>query len=519
MERHLKKEDYKTLRSAIIDDWKTSGSNSVELAARHHIGERTVRKWITKERKREDAVITRFQNTPQKNLFGRKKIVITSCRNDADIDEDFYLALKRYCVRNNAELAILPEYYKVTKDSKWLADESDMYWDDFSIHKRLNVVSSMRINPLSVNPLAGKDAASKGHSLIIANNQTAGHALPTLEDYPAILMTTGSINKAKSYPNTFAGNRARDNHSLAALIVEIDENDTFHMRILNCDDNKGFYDIDWYYTAEDVIPAGRALALILGDEHVAVRDKLVSDVTFFNEDSIVKTLKPMQLIRHDSFDCQFQNHHIKDDFLYRFGLHKFGKNSGLRELNEMAQYHSDTTPEDTINVFVDSNHNNHLVKWIKETDPRQDLENLELWCKLTLSMTENVIDGPAGPIFPNLLETWYKASKYQKPLKGAVFTSSRNSYKVAGIECALHGDKASNGAKGSPAGFAKLPVKTITGHSHSWRIMHGAYIVGHSAEKNQNYTGGASSWMHCHCVIYPNGKRQMLFIVDGKWRA
>jgi hypothetical protein len=32
------------------------------------------------------------------------------------------------------------------------------------------------------------------------------------------------------------------------------------------------------------------------------------------------------------------------------------------------------------------------------------------------------------------------------------------------------------------------------------------------------YTAGPSSWLNTHCLLHADGKRQLIHIIDGKWR-
>jgi hypothetical protein len=89
---------------------------------------------------------------------------------------------------------------------------------------------------------------------------------------------------------------------------------------------------------------------------------------------------------------------------------------------------------------------------------------------------------------------------------------------IEGIEIGYHGDRGPNGARGSRNAFSKIGVKTVIGHSHSPGIRDGAYQTGTSSRLKLEYNSGPS-WLHTHCVIYPNGKRSLINIIDGKWRA
>lgn len=89
---------------------------------------------------------------------------------------------------------------------------------------------------------------------------------------------------------------------------------------------------------------------------------------------------------------------------------------------------------------------------------------------------------------------------------------------IEDIDLNNHGDRGSNGAKGSAASFAKAGYKTVTGHTHTPQIEKGAYVVGCSCKLDMGYNSGYSSWLNTHCVIYPNGKRALINVIKGKWR-
>jgi hypothetical protein len=57
------------------------------------------------------------------------------------------------------------------------------------------------------------------------------------------------------------------------------------------------------------------------------------------------------------------------------------------------------------------------------------------------------------------------------------------------------------------------------GHTHSAGIYDGLYVAGTSSTLDMGYNKGPSSWSHSHVVTYPNGKRTMVTMYAGKWRA
>jgi len=99
------------------------------------------------------------------------------------------------------------------------------------------------------------------------------------------------------------------------------------------------------------------------------------------------------------------------------------------------------------------------------------------------------------------------------------FLYDDESFIVAGIEQGMHGHLGVNGARPSPASFAKLGRPATTAHTHSCGIIDDLYVAGVSASLDQGYNKGPSSWSHSHVVTYKNGKRAIITIWGGKWKA
>ena len=90
---------------------------------------------------------------------------------------------------------------------------------------------------------------------------------------------------------------------------------------------------------------------------------------------------------------------------------------------------------------------------------------------------------------------------------------------AGGIECGLHGHLGINGARGNAVQFTKTAMKINKGHDHSPSIHAGVYTAGISGRMDQGYNKGLSGWAQTHIVTYPNGKRTLVTMVDGRWRG
>ena len=92
------------------------------------------------------------------------------------------------------------------------------------------------------------------------------------------------------------------------------------------------------------------------------------------------------------------------------------------------------------------------------------------------------------------------------------------SYKIGGVELGMHGHLGSNGSRGgSPANMEMSYGKVVYGHRHTAEILRDAYCVGTSTHLTLGYNKGSSSWTHTHCLVYPNGQRQLINFINGSF--
>jgi hypothetical protein len=457
----------------------------------------------------------------QENVYSKKRIVIAAAQNNTAINEDFYSALKTYCDAMNASMIVIPIKHKTINSEN---DESANFYDErledvlventieFPFHN-IRIYAGLKIQATAENPLSGLDPLSKGYSIIVGHAQVQLKTLPNIDNRISdILTTTGAITE-KNYSKTKLGEKARFNHSLSAIVLELDQTH-YHLRHLNfCPTTKSFWDIDKEFLSTKEIRQGNVKALVTGDEHVIWRDSLVEQWTYKNDQSIVNVLRPEKIVRHDSLDSYSISHHHRKNVFTQFAKWKSGLNSIEREIRETVNYINETTPEFSESIIVQSNHNEHLLRWLNEIDIKTEPWNAKLYHYLMYQMLEATEMGQSGATYPDPLELITRGW-----LKENVRFISRNGEKILDIEIGSHGDIGVNGARGSAKSFARIPDKMIVGHSHSPSIEKGCYVVGTSSKLSLEYNKGASTWHHAHVVIHPNGKRQMLFITSDGWR-
>lgn len=451
----------------------------------------------------------------------KSKYVITSAQSNTPLNELFFKSLLNYVEHNNSELIVIPIRYN--NPNCFISDEEICYDErlqsyltneNIVIHKNLKVLCNVSINACAVSPLSGLDSITKGVSTIIGHNQLAMKTLPVQsDDIPVLLTTTGTLSE-KNYSTSKQGYKAEFNHSNSAIAVELDD-DIFHLRHLNFD-GSGFYDLEYQYT-DKVVKTSKITAIVTGDEHTTFADPLVKAATYTNVNSIVKLLNPEYIVRHDLLDCYSVSHHHKHNIFTQYAKFISGTNNLETELNNTINYVVETTPENVDNLIVASNHNDHLLRWLNECVIVNEPWNALLYHSLMYKMLDNTHMTQSKAVYPNPFELYAK-DRFTNKNTNVRFLSRNQTYKIYDIEIASHGDRGNNGSRGSRLQFANLPSKTIIGHSHSPGIEKGCYQVGTSSFKQLEYNSGASSWLNTHCLIYPNGKRQLINIINGKWR-
>lgn len=441
--------------------------------------------------------------------------IITSYQPDSVVNETFIKSLEKYASELNAKIYIIQT--KAKADDYDISQLVEPYILDHNvrIHDNLKILGKLKISPTAANPLSGLDAISKGDSVIIGHPQLQLKTLPVAQsDFPVILTTTGTVSET-NYTETKLGYKAEFNHTLSATIVQIDRfNDIYHLRQLEFD-GKGFYDLDKYITSNSIEISDSVEALIPGDEHAIFNDNNVLHATYLDQSSIKNVLKPKQIIRHDVLDCYSVSHHHQNNIFTKYGKYIAGSDSVEEELEYTAAF-IDQTGVGAKNVIIPSNHTDHLTQWLNMCDPKVEPWNALFYHKMMYLMLESTTMEDNGVKYPNPFELYINTQNLDVDLE---FVERNSSYKVHGIECAFHGDKGNNGSRGSRSQYSKLPYKTVIGHSHSPGIEKGCYQVGTSSYLQLEYNLGPSSWMHTHCIIYKNGKRTLINIIDGMWRA
>lgn len=451
-----------------------------------------------------------------------KKYVITSCQNNAPVNQDFLSSLAEYCKIEGASLLIVPILYKSAECDVITYDipeniPHEMISSKVAIHDEVFVMGSFNFIPTAVNPLSGLESLSKGDTLIVPSPQLRMKAMAVSPSrHPAILHTTGAISHP-TYAKTKVGEKAKFNHSYSAVLVEIDSDNDFHVRVLSANDDGSFFDLDKHYSSRFKKPKHISVgAIVTGDEHAVFTDLDVLTATYMGQESMVKVLDPKYVVRHDVLDMYSGSHHHRNNSIKTVGKRMFGLDKVEDEIRVTVEYLEMTNSSGNFEtIIVPSNHTDHLTKWLAETDIKKEPWNAVFYHEMMFYVLKTLEKSESGVSHADPFEIYCKNyglenTRFLKP--GEPFTIER-------VEMGSHGHEGRNGSRGSLSQYADLSGKYVIGHSHTPGIISGAYQVGTSSILKLEYTSGPSSWMHTHCIVHTNGKRQLINIINGKWRA
>lgn len=496
------------------------------------VPESTWRSWKTKGKLRElskpiAAGTTIRPHQKRKDLKG-KRFVFTSAQNNTYVHKEFLASLLQYCKYNDAELIVGTFNYNKNafqngeQEGTWYDPTILPYIKDTScnVFKGLVWCGELNILPTAVNPLSGLLAYTKDASGIVPHVKVRLESVATAKHLPCRMMyTTGAVTKA-NYIQQKSGQKAEFHHVYGAVVAELDKDGDWFVRQLIANSDSGeFQDLTQLVKPTGVSDGHNVEAINYGDLHSEKPDPIVYKATF-GDGGMLDTLRPRYQFAHDSADFSKRNHHNIKDYLfrYRLQLEHGGKDLVEDDLRCCVKQLLDMQRDWCTTVVVESNHDLALLRWLKESNPKEDnVWNAMFYHKCQTRILQALIEN----------DTKFSIFKWcceeLSDELDAVFLGEDESFTICGtedgIECGQHGHNGSNGSRGSPKGFTNLGTRMNTGHTHTASILEGVYTAGVKANLEQGYNKGASSWSHSDIITYSGGKRAIVTFKNGKWRA
>lgn len=454
-----------------------------------------------------------------------RTFVVTSAQNATPVHPGFFACLQQYCRDRSAELLVIPIRYK-NPTSKWTesqenaetwaAEVSPYLWNvRRNLADGLVLLGDIKTQPTASEPLTGFDAITGAASGILGHTKLQLKCVATPQNRMAKVLTTTGACTVANYTDSKVGKVGAFHHTLAAVVVEV-EGPRFHLRHVHYDKVTGsFIDLSRRYYSDKVAAAPRPLALVMGDTHVDFIDRAVERATF-GPGGIVRSLRPENLVWHDLLDGYSMNPHHAGNPFNRIAKGLNDRSSVAAEVQRAAEFVRRRTGDDVKSWIVPSNHDDFLRRWVVSHDWKEDAENAEFYLSLALEMVRGTRLTTKGTETPSPLAIVFPHFVDMERIK---LLRVDESLMLGGIELSMHGERGPNGSRGSAKNLRRIGVKSVIGHSHTPEISEGCNQVGTSTNLRLEYNSGPSAWLNAHCLVHADGKRQLLFIIDGRWRG
>jgi hypothetical protein len=464
------------------------------------------------------------------------RFLLTAAQDDTDVHAGFWMNLQAYAKAIGAEIRIGGFTYQKklyedheTRTALFRDELQPFLWHDNNDCGPVRFMAKMNTLPTAADPLSGLHTHTRGEWGVYPHAKIRLVSVPNLAGlHPAMVMTTGAVT-VPNYIQKKAGQKAEFHHQLGATLVEIDNEGRKFCRQISAADDGSFQDLDAMVRDCKINRGHRVEEITWGDIHREQIDPIVAmacwgfDVeteSTVSDDNMLDVLRPRHQAFHDLMDFQARNHHRRDDHWHAHRMMMAGTERVDAAAAQCARFLRQTARDWCTSVMVASNHNEAMHRWLRETDPRKDPINLRFWCQANDAVyaAQEREDAGFDPF------KWALERHDGNALQDIVFVPRKDpTYLVCqahgGIEIGLHGDEGPNGARGSAANLNKVAVRMNIGHSHTAQILDGVYQAGLCGTLDQGYNSGPSSWSHTQVVTYPNGRRSLVTIIDGKWRA
>ena len=379
----------------------------------------------------------------------------------------------------------------------------------------------MNILPTAVRPLSGLESYTGRKSGIVPHVKFAMETVASGKfEGTKFMFTTGTVTQ-RNYIAKKEGLKAEFHHGYGGLLVEVDSHGHWWCRQLNADSEGVIHDLTLRVENGIVSEGAPVEAIQWGDIHVGrIRPEMIE--LLWGTGGMIDVLCPRYQFMEDVLDWRARNHHEMKNPHTMFERFVTGKDDVFAELVSVALFLKQQSFRKWCQtVVVRSNHDEAFDRWLREADYKADPKNALFFLKAQVAMYEAIAAGHYKTFLPIEWAMNYIAKDGMPEIR---FLRQDESFIICadangGIEQGHHGDKGANGANGSLAAFAKSGRKINTGDRHSPGIYDGAYRAGVAGDLDHGYNKGMSSWANSHIITYRNGKRAIVTVWAGKWRA
>jgi hypothetical protein len=437
---------------------------------------------------------------------GVRRLVITAARGETAPHGGFMRNLKGFAAHHGAELVVAALGPRAGSESHLTRTPIDMA-------SRLDLRADVLPPMVSRLPLEGLQHLSPDRWAVFPHATQQLESLPRVGSLPPrVQLTTGA---ATSHSDAARRTPAR----LGALIVEMLPDGRVFARAVStaASGNGAFHDLDVHVSDGRVSTGRRVAGLVVGDLHHPHCDPAAVRATWGDGDGhlgLVGRLRPRLQVIHDACDMRARSHHQRRDAHARFAHHVRGTGDVRAELAGTVAFLERIRLDDGVTAVVHSNHDDHLLRWLREADHRTDPLNAEFQLDRERALLARIRGGLGAATF--FAETMRSLSL--DGLDGVRFVADGESLLVGGVECGVHGHAGPDGARGWVGAFERLGIDMVLGHFHHPCARGGIHVAG-ICQLDLGYNRGPTRWAIAHVVVHDDGSRQHVFLDGDRFAA
>lgn len=406
-----------------------------------------------------------------------------------------------------------------------------LVWDRVIIGDKIDFCAELNTRPTATTPLNGCEVFTEDRWGVFPHAKLQIKSVATHKQKPAkLLFTTGCVTQTNYVPLR-AGIAAETEHSISAVLVEIDPNGRFFCRHLVAEEDGSFYDLDRRVSNGEVTRGHTLKAITWGDLHVKQIDPLVCAGSFGlyptqrkenghrvwvsgYEGALIDVLKPEYQFMEDVSDFYARNHHNIKNPHHQFQIYIDGDERVEDEIYEVGWFLQNTSRPFCQTVVVNSNHDQAFDKWLNTGDYKNDHPNARFFLQcLTRKYVAMESRDRTFSIFKWVLTEHFP----DIDCKDICFLAPDQSFDVLGIENGMHGHEGVNGSRGSLAGYRRTGMKGTFGHAHGAGTLGKVWQSGTKSKLDLGYNGGMSNWSHSDVATYQNGNRVLITFQGADW--
>jgi hypothetical protein len=416
----------------------------------------------------------------RKEIKKHNRFLITTVESNRKIPKERLQAIQSYCKKRNALLLV----FVMGKDKLMMDPEMKKHHLILETINLTNTLSLLPISNSSPQPLSDSIAHYTKNSFIVPHYKLSKSPIPTGPNkIPRLAMSTGTISGNEPLYTEKGDGLVKSefvkdiSHEISMYVIET-SGEFFFERPIMFDTDHSFIDLtkDGFVR---YLPNGKTKSETpewhhLGDWHSGETSMQAKR----NNHLLAKITKPKFIIFNDLHSHLGPSHHNDKDPIYQYHLSRTPLIHPSAEFkilaNDMKEWHDIKELKNTKFVVVESNHDDHLAKAVKQGIMEKHPGLLKARTELTLAL----INGERLTEWGLKEYAGFESKRIQYLSRNEEFSVKSKVGKLYGH---LHGDLGNRGSKNSTSSTSGLSLSSgcaVVGHTHESRIIPGISSCG-----------------------------------------